>query len=395
MTNMMTQGKIPCTVNDETHSISSQGNTAAEPDTCVISQQDEEGGQATEKKSFLNGPYTQREYAFVVCSGVLLAFNSGYVNGTCLSGFVTASGRQQAAMSVTGFYTRSALALAEGDYDYFRFFVCVVLSFFGGACLSGIMTPYPTPWRIEPTYGPTFLVGAAFLVGSSVFSAVERNGNGIFYLASAASGIQNGLSSTYSGNLIRSTGYTSAITDVSIFTAQLCRGNKKNTWRLVVLLCFLTAFWIGGIVSFYATQKFTSYSLLFNAGLFLLIGVSLIAFVTQQHQVSVKQAIFGTWQWKQSLEKLQATFAEGASAAFMTRSQKLDRIFDKIDMDQSGDIDRDELFLALREAGIPITKKNSRNMLKYADTDGDGVISREEWRAIALLCQHAGNQAAA
>ena len=105
--------------------------------------------------------YTKREYGFVLFAGVIMSFNSGYVNGSCLSGFVAPSGRRQAASSFTIVISQSALALADGNLDRFGFMTGMVLSFTFGACLSGLLTPDPTPYRIEPTYGPTFLLGAA------------------------------------------------------------------------------------------------------------------------------------------------------------------------------------------------------------------------------------------
>jgi hypothetical protein len=65
--------------------------------------------------------YSKREYIFVVTTGILMAFNCGYVNGCCLSGFLAPSGRKQAATSYT--IIVSALALADGEYDQFGFLI--------------------------------------------------------------------------------------------------------------------------------------------------------------------------------------------------------------------------------------------------------------------------------
>ena len=89
-------------------------------------------------------------------------------------------------------------------------------------------------------------------------------------------GIQNGMSSLYSANLIRSTHFTGTTTDIGLFFGQVVRGNYKNLWKLQVLVGLTIAFWFGGFVSFYSTHRFTSLSLLFNAGLFLAIGVVLL-----------------------------------------------------------------------------------------------------------------------
>ena len=251
--------------------------------------------QSDEPAPFMASPYTRREYTYAICVGILLSFNSGYVNGSCLSGLVAPSGIERAVTSHTGTATKSALALSGGDTTEFGFLASMLLCFALGSFIAGSLTPNPKKaFRVEPTYGPTFLLGASLLAISSYLAAVEiEQEQFIFYLASAANGIQNGISTIYSANLIRSTGVTGTSTDIGIFLGQHLRGNRKNTWKLIVLLCLWISFWMGGLVSLYATSAFTHLSLLFNGALYLLIGGSLVLFLHMQLHVSVTQAIFG------------------------------------------------------------------------------------------------------
>jgi hypothetical protein len=112
---------------------------------------------------------------FVMVTGQLLSFNAGYINGACLSGWLMKNGRQQAVASLTGAYTESALLLVDGNVTDFGFQVCMILSFTFGAFLSGLLTPKATPYRIEPTYGPTFCLGGLILLGSSHLAALHSN----------------------------------------------------------------------------------------------------------------------------------------------------------------------------------------------------------------------------
>lgn len=331
---------------------------------------------------------TFREYVFAICAGVLLSFNSGYVNGSCYSGLVAPSGKQQTVTSYTGTTTDSALDLADGDIQHFGFLISLLLSFALGSFIAGILTPDAAPFRIMSTYGPTFLIGACFLTISSVLAALGSNENFMFYLAAAANGLQNGISSIYSRSLIRSTALSGATTDIGIFIGQCLRGNRANLWRLVVLLCLVASFWTGSFVSFYATSKLLHFSLLVNAGLYSLIGGCLIAFLTFELHISLVAAVFGTWQWKNAMPKLQATFTEnfGGVDDVMLSDEHLDKIFDMVDEDHSGDIDFRELRLALRKANIIVSKRWVSSMMKRADTDRNGTISRSEWHAMAMSC---------
>ena len=343
------------------------------------------------------------ECLFVVITGQLLAFNAGYINGACLSGWLMKNGRKQAVASLTGAYTGSALLLVDGNVTDFGFQVCMILSFTFGAFLSGLLTPKATPYRIEPTYGPTFCLGGLILLGSSLLAAFHSNSTSmsahwadfVFYLAAMANGIQNGMSSIYSGNLIRSTHLTGTSTDIGIFAGQLVRGNTQNNWKLLVLVALALSFWVGGVVSFYATQHFTSSSLLFNAVLFIGVGAMLVAFLVHEHSISVVQAIMGTWQWKRALHKL-SSHIDNAAADEMgntsesshwfsnctTKKDRLLALFHIVDADDSGNIAPDELINALLATGYTVCMKDIQAMIKYADKDGDGEISLEEWRLI-------------
>ena len=333
-------------------------------------------------KNILGGKATSlHECIFVVIAGQLLAFNSGYINGACLSGFLVQDGSRQAVSAFTGAYTNSALQLADGHADIFWFQVCMILSFILGSFLTGCLTPEPTPWRIEPTYGPTFCLGSLFLLGASLLAAIQHHNNAndfVFYLAAIANGIQNGLSSSYSANLIRSTHLTGTSSDIGLFAGQWMRGNRNNTWRLFVLVALALSFWTGGFLSFHATKHFTSSSLLFNAGLFLLVGVMLVAFLVREHSITVTQALLGNWHWKRAMQKMSKHFDPAAADS----KEQLMNLFAKVDADGSGTIAPDELLAAILASGRKVRMRDIQFMVKYADKDGDGVISQQEWANI-------------
>ena len=101
------------------------------------------------------GAKNAREAFFVLILGLLLSLNSGYINGLCLSGLVVPD--RQAVSAFTGTYTKSGLALASGDPKLFGFEFTLILSFIGGALISGAMNPQAIPHKLVPTYGPSKL----------------------------------------------------------------------------------------------------------------------------------------------------------------------------------------------------------------------------------------------
>jgi hypothetical protein len=186
---------------------------------------------------------------------------------------------------------------------------------------------------------------------------------------------------------------TGASTDIGLFIGQLLRGNRTNLWKLLVLIALASSFWLGGIISFYATSQFAHYSLLFNAALFLLIGASLVFFLVHELHISVSAALMGTWMWKrvmnQVVEKGMRTFTRGgahmASSDFY-KSQHLSDYFDHIN--QEGDeVTEQELLVALHAAGVKVSKESVKVLMRSADEDNNGSLSKDEWKKVARACR--------
>jgi uncharacterized membrane protein YoaK (UPF0700 family) len=339
----------------------------------------------------------------VIIVGGLLALNSGIVNGTCLSGFLTLTGEQQSVSGLTSAYTVSALALAGNDLDVYRREILIILSYILGSFISGFISPNATPYQMEPLYGPTFMIGALFLFAASILAAFEQNAQYIFFLASAANGIQNGIASIYSANLVRCS-LTGSTTDIALTMAQLLRGNSKNLWKGIVLAIIVTNFWLGGVISFYLSRRFLSYTLLFNAALFLLVGASLVWFLVVEVGISVQAAIFGTWKWKKVLGKIHTSMLndivddgkeDGGAADVVEIKLELTRtallqLFDHIDTDGSGAIDADELLEALIKANVKMSAYEIKTLFKAADENQDGEISKGEWEILVFKMMKGG-----
>ena len=213
-----------------------------------------------------------------VTTGILLAFNSGFINGACLSGGVAPDGTKQAVAAVTGAWTTSALGYATRNMDQFKHQTGMILSYAGGSAIAGFMNPYPTAFTLSSSCAPAFLLGAALLyLSSSLASDASPGTFSFFYLAAIANGIQNSITSVHTGNLVRSAHYSGMTSDMGTFFGQVLRGNKANIMRLKVCLGLALAFWTGGYLSYNVTKEFASSTLLFSAALYALIGVGLFA----------------------------------------------------------------------------------------------------------------------
>jgi len=205
--------------------------------------------------------------------GLLLALNSGIMNGVCLSGMLSKDGTKQASAAVTGAWTNSALGAASGNYSQFLFNFKCILSYASGSFMSGFLNPNPKPFQISVVaFRSAFFIGAMLLYGSSTLS--EEPDKVFIYLAAMANGIQNSLTSTTTGNLVRSTHFSGITSDMGTFMGQIVRGNMENLVKFKVFFSLAMTFWTGGYVSFSLTQNYGKGVLLLSSVLYLIMGLA-------------------------------------------------------------------------------------------------------------------------
>lgn len=334
------------------------------------------------------GVASTKEAYFVFAVGLLLSLNSGYINGLCLSGLLSEGGSDKQGVSAfTGTYTKSGLALANGEVKQFWFEFTLVLSFIGGAMLAGLLNPQAIPHKLVPSYGPTFLLASLCMIAASIAAVLHPDGRALYYFAAMANGIQNGMTSTYSANLIRTSHLTGTSTDIGLIIGQMLRGNWKNYWKFKVLVGLACSFWFGGLISFYSASAFLSKSLWFSAGLLLAIGLTHITFVVLTKKVSFVQACVGTWTWDRALKHMASSMNDGNGSTTLAdlTPEKVDHIFDQIDSIGSGEIDANDLKEALERMGIKLARKNIVMMIDVVDENSDGVIDREEFHTLVSM----------
>jgi uncharacterized membrane protein YoaK (UPF0700 family) len=304
------------------------------------------------------GVSTSSEAYFVFAVGLLFALNSGFINGLCLSGLLTKEGSNKHAVSgVTAAYTTSGLYLADGLFNEAGFEFSLILAFVGGAFVSGLMTPKAIPHKLVPSYGPTFLLGSLCLFAAAWIADHNRPyGRVQYFFAAMANGMQNGMSSMYTANLIRTSHLTGTSTDIGLILGQMLRGNWKNYWRLKVLVGLASSFWFGGLISFYAATEYFHRALWFSAGLFFGIGMAHLAYVMLTQKVSLIQASFGTWTLDAVLDRMACPMIDWSGSAATHSGTLVDEqmnfVLDDIDGGGSVKINGDKFNEAPGKLGI-------------------------------------------
>lgn len=171
--------------------------------------------------------------------GGALAFIAGWVNAAGYMGF-----RHQSISNLTGSTTLLGIALGTGTAAEALHWGVSLLSFVVGAMASGALVQKST-LKLGRPYGVALLIESLLL-----FAAVpllDRQWSAGLWLASMACGLQNGMASTYSGMVFRTTHVSGMFTDLGVYLGHRLRGLEVDTLRVRVCLLVIGAFVLGGM----------------------------------------------------------------------------------------------------------------------------------------------------
>lgn len=354
------------------------GKSSEDPvkDDAVAEVESKDKAKENALDSVFGNDYNRKEAMYVIVAAILIAFNNGFVNGVCLSGFLTEDSdlsdprdlRTAMVSGTAGYVTQSTIGICELDWKFVGTNSILVLCYMFGAYIPAVLSPKAKPYAIDPLYGPAFFIGATMLLLASLVSVSGGKSRYIYWLAMASNGVQNGIASIYSANLIRCT-LTGALTDIAIVIGRLTRGNNTNIGRGIVLSVIVTSFWVGGFVSYPIALVCRSYTLVFNAGLFYMVGFLCTFYLVDSLHISFADALVGNWDWTDVLAKITPSGDK----------ESLLNLFDTLDHDEGGSLDIHELEKGLEDK---VSEAELKTLLQAADADGDGEIDKDEWIAL-------------
>ena len=169
--------------------------------------------------------------------GGILAFIAGMVNAAGYMGF-----RHQSITNLTGSTSLLGIAVGTGDAGETWHWLLSISAFVVGALLSGLIVQQHT-LKLGRRYGVALVLESLLL-----FAAVPLLDAGSSYgldLAAMAAGLQNGMASTYSGMVFRTTHVSGMFTDLGIYIGQRLRGLEVDTLRIRVCLLVVGTFTCG------------------------------------------------------------------------------------------------------------------------------------------------------
>ena len=169
----------------------------------------------------------------------LLTFIAGFLNGVF---FIIAG---TAVSHHTGTITRAALTLSQGAVAEAAAFLLLILSFYIGACISGMLFH-----KSDCTFSKRY--GILLLVFSTVFFAIavlRPPLQIVLIITCVILGIQNGMFIPYDGILIRTSHFSGYLTDAGLSMGKVIRGKRQELRRGVHYLFGIVCFAVGAAAS--------------------------------------------------------------------------------------------------------------------------------------------------
>lgn len=169
----------------------------------------------------------------------LLAFTAGVVNAVGYLGY-----EQHAFSHMTGTISLASMGAGQARWNVVQQLLSIVLGFVAGSYLAGLLLR-----ERDLSYVYVWLLAAeAVCLLASGFLLASGNALGAC-LAAAGCGVQNAMTSFYSGSAIRTTHLTGFFTDLGLVLGQATRGGSWPRRRVSMWLLVLVAFGGGGVVA--------------------------------------------------------------------------------------------------------------------------------------------------
>lgn len=130
------------------------------------------------------------------------------------------------------------------------------------------------------------LQGSALLV-DKVHSNKGHGQRYFVYACACAMGLQNSLTSKYSGNTLRTTHATGATTDLGIAIGHYMTGRYEDMWKIKLHGTAILGFLVGGIAGRLAYIRYQELALVFNVSMTTFLGCAHLVWVSRREQLSV------------------------------------------------------------------------------------------------------------
>lgn len=177
--------------------------------------------------------------AWVYTTAFIMSFNGGYVNSISLFSIL-----KSPVGYMTGNLTMAGGFFGSGQFYLFFHLASLVISFFLGAMLSGLVIQGQN-FKIDRRYSASLSLQFTTLTVAMIL-LVYHHEQASYFLA-LTMGMQNAMTTHYGTALIRTTHMTGTTTDFGILVAHWLKGHHVDFWKMSLYGCLIFGFSCGAI----------------------------------------------------------------------------------------------------------------------------------------------------
>jgi uncharacterized membrane protein YoaK (UPF0700 family) len=214
----------------------------------------------------MSKPMAHRLPKWVEKGAFVLAVAAGAVNAVALLGF-----NHQGVSHLSGIATLMGIEAGNGNATAALHLGLMLVSFALGAAISGAVIG-GQPLVLGPRYALCLFGEACLLIAAMVL--LETGHASGHFLAAAACGLQNAMTSTFSGSIVRTTHVTGIFTDLGVAMGLWARGESIGPRRVVLYLILVSGFVLGAVAGAWGFARWAFQALWLSGGLVALLGVA-------------------------------------------------------------------------------------------------------------------------
>ncbi len=228
----------------------------------------------------LEKPNAFKQVRLLVPGALALACTAGFINSVALGFFSTPVSHMTGAISHFGMDT------AKNQWSDAFSAATIILGFLLGAALNGVIVG---AWKLIPgrRYGVAMMVEGA-LLGAATLLLIGKQRLAL-PAVSMACGLQNAMSSSYCGLMIRTTHVTGIMTDIGVMLGHWIRHRQVEGWKLRFLISIVGSFGLGCWIGQMADSRFGPSCLAIPAIGFVIAG-AVLSFVYHHGLVDLLQS---------------------------------------------------------------------------------------------------------
>jgi uncharacterized membrane protein YoaK (UPF0700 family) len=204
-----------------------------------------------------------------------LAIVAGAVNAIALLGF-----NHQGVSHLSGIATLVGIEAANFNGSAALHLGVMLLSFALGAAASGVIVG-GQPLVLGRRYA-LCLFGEALLFLGAMQLLIHGQPSGHF-IAAAACGLQNAMTSTFSSSIVRTTHVTGIITDLGVALGLKLRGESIGPRRIVLYVTLIAGFTVGAALGALGFGQWGFHALLLSAGMVAVLGFAALRAKSPQY----------------------------------------------------------------------------------------------------------------